>query len=499
MTNSLSSEDLLDLEDLLKNLDLENLDISQEPLIENNPIDLSSIFSEIDDISPLVQREDPESQQLDSSISQNTSSDTDLEDDLEPFPVSNDLDEALPEGAIDNNNANPGSTLNPTNFDLNKVFKLHSNPNAKHTVYLDFDGATVTNTLWNNSTTPQIVAQAFDTDGNAGSFSTTELQTIVGIWQQVAEDFAPFEVNVTTEAPPPDDLKKSGTGDTRWGVQTLMTQNLNTANNARIASSDGGIAYVGNFGDAAGTPAFVFNKGELNAAATASHEVGHTLGLEHDGLNDSNPNDATNDAKTYYSGYGSGATSWGPLMGAPFGKSLTQWDRGEYSRADNQEDDLSIITTKNGFGYKADDYGDTLTNSSRLAGDSSNKISAFGTIERNTDQDTFSFKTGAGNVSLNFGAASRSYLSDGNGNYDLQYLDPRGSNLDMLINIFDANGTPIAQSNPSDATAGSLNLNLSAGTYYLEISGIGKSGPEGYSDYGSLGQYAISGILNPIF
>ncbi len=48
---------------------------------------------------------------------------------------------------------------------------------------------------------PTINALGFDLlDGVAG-WSTTELLRVQGVWQQVAEDFAPFDLDVTTEAP----------------------------------------------------------------------------------------------------------------------------------------------------------------------------------------------------------------------------------------------------------------------------------------------------------
>jgi Metallo-peptidase family M12B Reprolysin-like len=256
------------------------------------------------------------------------------------YPVAS--DGALAAGVI-TNTGNPSSPTTLTNFDLTSVFKLNSNPNAKHTIYLDFDGHVTENTYWN------------DTDGNAAVFSTKELKEIVGIWQRVAEDFAPFEVNVTTAAPNIEDLRNTGLNDTRWGIHTLMTQNTNLVDNKTLFSGAGGIAYLGSFNWDDATPIFAFNKGENNAAMTASHEIGHSLGLDHDGLLDSNPTDTINDAKAYYSGHGSGDTSWGSLMGAPFNKSLTQWSKGDYKNADNTEDDLAIITTDNGFGYRRDE------------------------------------------------------------------------------------------------------------------------------------------------
>jgi Putative Ig domain/RTX calcium-binding nonapeptide repeat (4 copies)/Metallo-peptidase family M12B Reprolysin-like len=393
-------------------------------------------------------------------------------------------------------NTSPSSTLNLTNFDLTNIFKLNSNPNAKHTIYLDFDGHVTENTSWNNSTNPQLISPAYDTDGNAAVFSSTELKEIVGIWQRVVEDFAPFEVNVTTQAPSIDDLRRSSSTDTRWGVRVLMTQNINLANNSVPFAGTGGIAYINSFNDSIDTPVFAFNKGENTAAMTASHEIGHSLGLNHDGTVDTNPADTINDAKSYYSGYGSGDTSWGSLMGAPFGKSLTQWSKGEYQYANNPEDDLAIITSRNGFGYRVDDYGNSNSTATQLTADASNKISAFGIIERNTDKDVFSFATGTGNISLDVKAASRSYIADSNGNYNLQYLDARGSNLDLWAGIYSADGSLVAESNPVDLLSASFtNLFLNAGRYFLQIDGVGKAGTNGYSDYGSLGQYAINGVL----
>jgi hypothetical protein len=79
---------------------------------------------------------------------------------------------------------------------------------------------------------------------------------------------------------------------------------------------------------------------------------------------------------------------------------------------------------------------------------------------------------------------------------DVKYLDARGSNIDLWAGIYNAAGTLIAESNPVDLLSASFtNLYLNAGSYYLQIDGVGKSGADGYSDYGSLGQYAINGSL----
>ena len=80
------------------------------------------------------------------------------------------------------------------------AFTLHSKPGAIKVVYLDFDGPAITSTAWNTSTgVATLNAKAYDTDGNIGAFSSTELGQIAEIWHRIAEDYAPFNVDVTTE------------------------------------------------------------------------------------------------------------------------------------------------------------------------------------------------------------------------------------------------------------------------------------------------------------
>ena len=185
-------------------------------------------------------------------------------------------------------------------------------------------------------------------------------------------------------------------------------------------------------------------------------------------------------ASSTISGHGSGATGWAPIMGNGYSRELTQWSKGEYPDANNSEDDLSIITTRNGFGYRPDDHGDVLAAATALNPASDTILAGEGIIERNTDGDYFSFATGAGTVALTVKPFER------------------GPNLDVVATLYDRSGTVIATSNPPDRLDASFSVALTGGTYYLAIAGTGK-GPltTGYSDYGSLGYYSITGTLPP--
>ncbi len=344
-------------------------------------------------------------------------------------------------------------------YGFENTFKLASNPTATKTIYMDFTGFHSVNNPWGHD----IVFDPFDRDGDPTTFSTAELIEIQKQFQGVAEDFFPFDVNVTTIEPDPEDLINRGGNDDRWGIRSLATQPKNGFGNGI-----GGVAFIGSFDWASDTPAFTFNKGVNTGAMTHSHEVGHTLRLRHDGLN----------AQAYHPGVGSGETSWGPIMGAPFGKHLVHWSKGEYQGANNFEDDLNIITTNNGFGFRADDHGDTISTATKLTVQNGKEISGWGIIERPTDLDFFSFKTGSGLVNIS--------------------IDPfqENPNLDVEAKLFDSSGNLLATSNPLNLLGASFNMQLAAGEYFISVDGVGKPGV--YTDYGSLGFYSIVGDIQAV-
>ncbi len=342
----------------------------------------------------------------------------------------------------------------PTPYALADTFRLASLPTATKTIYMDFDGHHSVANSWNHD----IVFPAFNTEGDPSSFSDAELIEIQQIFQNVAEDYLPFNVNVTTADPGLAALTKSGPGDTTWGIRSVHTQAT-----SGFGSGIGGVAFLNSFDDAIDNPCFSFNKGTNNGAMTQSHEIGHTLGLRHDGLN----------AQTYHPGVGTGPTSWGPLMGAPFGENLTQWSKGEYTGATNTEDDFAIITSaQNGFGFRADDVGNTIATANFINETTPTTAFDWGFVGTQADVDFYRFDVGEGAFTITI-------------------LPFQGRpNLDILANLYNSNGDIVASSNPLDDVNATFTFpTIAEGTYYLSVEGTDNGGV--YTDYGSLGFYTI--------
>ena len=342
-------------------------------------------------------------------------------------------------------------------------------------MFLDFDGEIITGTAWNSSNNGNpIHAPAYDLDGNIFDFSTTEISRIVQIWERVAEDFAPFDVDVTTEDP--------GSAFFAAGGQGIRTMISTDRDDARLGGTGnfwfggaGGVAYVNSWNWNSDTPVWVFENNlsgnAKNIAEAASHEVGHALGLSHDGVSG---------GSSYYSGHGSGETGWAPIMGVGYNRNVTQWSRGDYNGANNGQNDLNIIRNK--VNYRGDDHSDSTTNLAAATPItvSGTSISGEGIVEQQGDVDVFRFDIAAG--------------SDLTINIDPFY---RGPNLDILAELYDASGNLIASDNPTNQLEASLSVSVPSGVYLLAIDGSGKGtwASNGYDDYGSLGQYFISGTL----
>lgn len=351
----------------------------------------------------------------------------------------------------------------------------HSKPGAARVIYLDFNGHVVTGTSWNSdSGAPSAYnCTAYDTDNNAGSFSPTEQAAIVLIWERVAESFRAFDVDVTTEQP------------TTFNNQTARVvitkpRDANGVSNPSSATASG-VAYLNVFGNTnfatATSVCFVYQDSQTPAsiAAIASHELGHQMGLSHDGT-------STNE---YYAGHGTGEISWAPIMGSS-NRNVLHWSKGEYYDANNSQDDLTIITAK--LTGRTGDIAGTDGAATALVANGAT-LQQRGLLETTGDTDTYTFTTSGGAFALTVSPVFTTALANRN-------------SLDVAAELRDAAGTLITRADPTDTPIATFAQTLSAGTYFIRITGAGTgtplaNPPSGYTAYGSIGTYEIAGTVAP--
>lgn len=341
-----------------------------------------------------------------------------------------------------------GSGLALAGSPLSSLPQLSSNSGASAKLFLDFNGSTTAS--WGGYT--NIVTKVYDTDGDQTTFSASELSAITEIWKRVAEDYAPFNIDVTTIDP----------GNSTNGVTARIAIGGNYSD--WFGQSAGGVAYIGGFTNSAPNIGFVFEDalGNGNArytAEAASHEAGHLFGLLHQSEWSGNELVAE---------YSEGTAAWAPIMGVGYYSTRTTWHNGPTDEGPTAyQDDMSILAgATNGFGYKGDDFGSSLALASALAATAGN-VNFAGLIGTNTDQDWFTFTTDGGALNLTVNVA--------------QF----GANLDSVLELRDSSGTLIVAANPTNSFNATISTTLSAGTYYAVVRSSG--------GYGNVGQYTLVG------
>ncbi len=282
-------------------------------------------------------------------------------------------------------------------------------------------------------------------------------------WQIVADQYSMYNINVTTNLAVYNAAKSANV--LRTGIINFINQDgRSNAPLRSFGTTSAGTLYR--------NPSGGFDYG-YGIGMTAAHEVGHQMGMSHD---------HGGSGGEYFEGIA--AYQWGPIMGnywmgASWGQSRWTWSKGEYNTATNFEDDLKIMNVNESVPYVADDNPSGKNLSISSAGEI-NPSNNFGQIEKTGDTDSFNFTV------------------TGNGKLDLK-IDPIEyfGMLDVDAKIYNSSNALVASSNKAvNRTAAFTALNLTAGSYRLVIAGGAEGTPQnGFSNYSSLGYYALKGTL----
>ena len=344
-------------------------------------------------------------------------------------------------------------------------------PGSPNVLFLDFDGYNLpAGSHWHGGVAMYAPPAGY-TDAD-----------IYKAWSITAEDYAPFNLNVTTDSAV---FSSAALGHRMRMV--LTTDSLNSG-------AGGGIAYINVFNnlDEKYHPGWICVRkmagSASNAAEATSHEAGHTLNLQHHGTV------IGTDTLSYYNGH----STWGAIMGTAYNRSMSQFCIGEYANAHSYktvnkqkvtiiQDDL--LNVSNILGYKADDFSNTTATADEISYTMNatdgvvDSLSNHGLINNRADIDAFHFYTGGGTTTLNIKPSAK-----------------YKTNVDLNVKLYDANKVFVdsfyTAHNNTTINGVILTKTLASGDYYFTIDGAGTGNPTtGWSDYNSMGPYYITGTI----
>ncbi|HLW66266.1 MAG TPA: hypothetical protein VKS79_13215 [Gemmataceae bacterium] len=352
---------------------------------------------------------------------------------------------------------------------------LSSNPGASHTLYLNFDGDyrdrwTQLDANGNPASYKNVKMYPFERTGLT-PLTDAQRDQITEIWARVAEDYAPFDVNVTTVDPGNLDNGKTVMVDIGQSNEWFVDEN-------GIPKSNAGTSSIGSFTDNQPNVVFDFieNIGVFyndptfaaKVADNASHEAGHSFGLLH--------HHVLNADGTLQNEYDPGSGNSTPIMGDTINEDTRHiWGIGMTGEvgtdaAGNPYDDRQIQVDSNVLGavlgFRADDFGDDIAHATPLNMDGGvgtvngivglRQFDLFGPVNR--DVDVFSFD--------NIIAGQVTVRADVLGYHN-------SSNLNARIELWSGDRM-IASAEPYDDQGNAqLSVNLAPGTYYVKVTGVG--------------------------
>jgi hypothetical protein len=310
---------------------------------------------------------------------------------------------------------------------------------ADATIFLDLDGQLVSNSLWNT---------AGDIKCAPANLMESEVERIL---TRVSEDFSPFDVNVTT-----DEAVYNATSPHKR-IRVILTESW------EWFGVVGGTAFINSFGSE-NTPAFIFTTllqyNEKYIAEAISHEVGHTLNLQHQALFDAGGSLISE----YNDGTGSGVRGWAPIMGTGYYKNVTTWHKGPSALGyNNIQDDVKMISSK--LPLKVD-TNDDINKKQDLS------TSTAGIINNRKDADFYFIDVKRTSTVM----ASPQCVEN-----------EEGANLCLKMNLYDKKGVFIRT--VKDPLQLSASTTLTKGKYYIGIESVAS---ENQSRYGMLGRYRVT-------
>jgi len=349
---------------------------------------------------------------------------------------------------------------------------LQSRPGAPNVIYLDFDGETVSGTQWN------VFYNSFN-DIHA-SPSGMNREEIIAAWARAAEDWAPFNVNVTTRR----SIYNAAGSESRCMVVCTPTR--------AWYELKGGVATLDSFNNIfVSAICWCFNvQNYVRCAETISHEAAHTMGNSHASWE----SDTGLYEEEYYDGHETDCgVYWAPIMGNSFGKvgteGLTQFTIDDtYPGSTVGEDQLDEIAYE--LGQLDDVHFDSIGGvpaPGTMLTLQNDAVKLKGLINYGSDVDAFWIELPAGGWVVK------------------AVPNPCGPNVDVWLEL-QQQLAPLSyqllrrSANEGSTSGDSAKLSLSAtvetpqaaGLYRIRVGSDRCSGTYGYPKYGGVGTYTLT-------